>query len=110
MKLLVLCAVLSVLAMAATMPAEVAEDLRANPKLLMSGDLNGTMMSAAQWILSEDSIITSYKFDRIQGEAIVERVAGGVGTNYLSVRIRQPLLSSPRFVFRYEIFGTQPTA
>ncbi|RVE42101.1 hypothetical protein evm_013246 [Chilo suppressalis] len=108
MKVFVLFGVLFVSAMAAAMPAEVAPPPASyRQKLTWVTRITMENYNTATWTFTypANHRITSYMYTHNAGIASVELVSGGVGYNWLTLRVVQPNFVGPLYSYRLEISG-----
>ncbi|CAH0760135.1 unnamed protein product [Diatraea saccharalis] len=112
MKLFVLLSVLLVSALVAANPVSVQDVQTREDRVVQSGSFDGWFSSTRRFGIQEDYVITAFTITRVSGVATWAQLDGGVGSNFVSIRVTQPFTIplSPRYYFEYEIRGQPQTS
>ncbi|CAH0760136.1 unnamed protein product [Diatraea saccharalis] len=112
MKLFVLLSVLSVSALVAANPVALHKEVQNRADRVVHGSFDGWFSSTRRFGIQEDYVITAFTITRVSGVATWAQLDGGVGSNFVSIRVTQPFTIplSPRYYFEYEIRGQPQTS
>ncbi|CAH0760137.1 unnamed protein product [Diatraea saccharalis] len=107
MKLFVLLSVLLVSALVAANPVSVQDAQTREDRVVQSGYFNGWFSRTIRLGIQEDYVITAFTITRTAGVATWALMDGGIGANFMSIYVMQPLVFPlpPSYKFDFEIRG-----